>query len=552
MFTKKLPPTSPQVATNKVPFIEAAQVATSKTTSGNGALKYTTTNNPFVDQLSEGGRYKAPRPFNAIAHDCEILWAANPLNSVKFALFCRIINRDTVLWDGTKLTSQKGFELKHEAIMRMIWLQIKHPKVFWDNVHLLVAAGSWHDIFTMLQTDLVYNGWENRKLNWNFFADLIHAGLQNPNQSELIKKYLPSIKAKSDCKTVEAQANNTVAKWVCSWLIGGKNGEYKNYKAYRKLKSSGNAHTWQKLISQRKFDEIDFSKIHGRALSILVKSKFLIKTGLSDKYSAWVSKPTTEVKYTGFVHELFAPIQNKTAVSIQKHEYETINKQFATLVQKGGEKPQTKFIVVRDTSASMASQATGTKMSCYNVAKALALYFSEFLSGKFANAWIEFNSSAKLHTWKGETPVDKWCNDRSSIVGSTNFKSVINLFVQLKNQGVDEQDFPTGILCISDGEFDQASVNTTNREEALNKLSSAGFSKAFVDNFTIVLWNLTNSYYGRQKSVFETPVATVPNFYYMSGYSGAIISFLTGEVKNAKELVEEALNQDLLNMVHLE
>ena len=43
---------------------------------------------------------------------------------------------------------------------------------------------------------------------------------------------------------------------------------------YRKLKQSGTAHTWQQLISQKKLLELDFNTIHGRALSLLVGSKF--------------------------------------------------------------------------------------------------------------------------------------------------------------------------------------------------------------------------------------------------------------------------------------
>src|SRR5690606_28258215 len=122
-----------------------------------------------------------------------------------------------------------------------------------------------------------------------------------------LKKYLPQIKATSACTTVESQADTLIGKWICSLLFGTKDNETgSTYKRYRKLKSGGTAHEWQQLISQRKFDRIDFSKIHGRALNLLVRSKFLANQGLADKYAAWVAKPETEVKYTGFVHELFA------------------------------------------------------------------------------------------------------------------------------------------------------------------------------------------------------------------------------------------------------
>jgi hypothetical protein len=139
--------------------------------------------------------------------------------------------------------------------MRMIWLHMNAPKTFWNNVTLMIAVGSWKDIFTMLQYDLVYNGWEGRKLNWDKFGKLIVAGLADENQNNLLKKYLPQIKARSACKTVESQADSMIAKWICSLLYGNKENASSTYKMYRKLKTSGTAHEWQKLISQGKHEK---------------------------------------------------------------------------------------------------------------------------------------------------------------------------------------------------------------------------------------------------------------------------------------------------------
>ncbi|MDR1018984.1 MAG: DUF2828 family protein [Lachnospiraceae bacterium] len=372
-----------------------------------------------------------------------------------------MITRKTRYLDGSETeVPQKGAEMKHEGIMRMIWLHLKDEEVFWKNIGLFISAGSWKDIFMMLSYDLIYNGWDGRKLNWGKFGDLILSGLENKNTSDLVKKYIPQIKSNSACKTVESQADNLIGKWLCSILFGNK-GEEKGYtyKQYRIFKTSGTAHEWQKLISQRRFDRIDFSKIHGRALSLLVQSKFLFNQNLSDKYKEWIGSPETkDVKYTGFVHELFKNADR----NLSEEEELTINKQFQTLVNKAGDVGQTPFIVVRDTSGSMESVASGTNMSCYNVAKALGLYFSEFLKGSFSNAWIEFNSDAKFHLWKGNTPVEKWRNDHTSYVGSTNFQSVIDLFVKLKNEGISEADFPKGILCISDSEFDRYELDVND------------------------------------------------------------------------------------------
>ena len=531
-------------------FVSAAMKKGAETRSQNGALKYSTTGNDFVDQFGKLGTYKAPRAFNTIAKDQELIWSQNKLLTVAFTLYIRMITRVTDVFGRKTSVSQKGAELRHEGIMRMIWLHLNAPKTFWNNVPLMISVGSWKDVFTMLQYDLVYNGWNDRKLDWTKFGNLIMTGLSDDTQNNLIKKYLPQIKANSACKTVEAQADNIIAKWICSLLYGSKTGsESSTYKMYRKLKTSGSAHEWQKLISQGKHSLIDFNTIHGRALNKLVRSKYLSNQGLTEKYEKWITKSDVEAKFTGFVHELFERMpSSKSSLGVAKEE--TINKQFATLVKKGGDvNKETSLIVVRDTSGSMGSGAAGTNMSCYDIGKALALYFSEFLTGQFANAWIEFNSSAKMHTWKGETPVDKWYNDKSSYVGSTNFQSVINLFVKLKSQGIAESEFPTGILCISDGEFNPSQLGKTNVEAAKSTLLRGGFSKAYVDNFVIVLWNLQHGYGGGGRK-FETH-GDVQNVFYFSGYSAATVSFLTDDIKTASELFDAAMNQEVLSLVKL-
>ena len=536
------------------PFVKAAQKKTVETFSGNGALKFSSTLDSFVDQFGRVGSYRAPRAFSEIEKDCELLWAEDQLNTVKFIHYLRTISRKVQLITG-EITEepQKGGEMKFESIMRMIWLSQKSPEVFWKNIGLFVSLGSWHDVFTMLQYDLIYNGWNNRKLDWNKFGNLIVSALDNTNTVDLVKKYLPQVKAKSVCKSIESQANCLVAKWICSLLFGPKESSY-NYKLYRKLKSSGTAHDWQQLISQRKFDKIDFAKIHGRALTKLVKGKFLENQGLKDKYTAWVAAPSTELKFTGFVHELFEGLPSSLS-GLEKHRQDTINKQFDTLVEKAKSEfkdNSCKWLPVIDTSGSMGSQATGTKATCLHVAKSLALYFSDFLTGDFSDTFVEFNSKAKLHHWKGATPIEKWYNNRCSYVGNTNFQSVIDLLVEIKQQGVDETYFPTGILAISDMEFDPASLNKTNVDVARSKLANAGFSKEYVEKFQIVLWNLQNNAYGRNSGAkFETD-ANERGTYYFSGYSGSVISFLNGhELLTAREVFNKAMDQTVLNMIQV-
>lgn len=544
---------------SKSTFVEAALKESAKTLTGNGGLAYKTTGDPFVDQFGSTSKYREIRSFSDIAKDCEILWAVNKEDTIKFIFFLRMICRKINGNSFVTEQSQKGSELRHEGLMRLIWLHTKDKEVFWKNAWLIPLIGSWKDLFVMLRYDLIYNGWEHRVLDWDRFAELIVSGLNSKSQTNLVRKYLPQIKARSKCTTVEAQANCIIAKWICSKLYGASGTKtdaekYQIYRSYAKMKTLGTAHSWQQLISKQRYSEIDFDKIHGRALSLLIHSKFLKNHDLEEKYKEWIGSPEIkEVKYTGFVHELFKHIQNVRVLhKVEKHIQDTINKQFMTLVNKCKEEGNTTdLIVVRDTSGSMNSDAVGTSMSCYAVSKAIALYFSYFLRGRFQNAWIEFNSNAKMHEWRGNTPIEKWFNDTSFYVGDTNFESVINLFIKLKRSGVSEEEFPRGILVISDCELNPRDLNTTSVEQVHNDLKEAGFSKDYIDNFVICLWNLRNYYYG---SSDQTPFQTygdVKNVYYMSGYSAQIVSFLNGKIKTTRDLFDEAMNQEILNMIKI-
>lgn len=546
-------------------FIKGGLKKAARTTSlGNHAVKYTTTGNDFCDDFGKVSNYKAPRTYSDVATTMSTLWSQNKTDAVKMAFYVRMVTRVTALPDGNKTeTTQRGQGLKHEGIFRMLWLAINHPETFWKNIPLFISVGSWKDIITMLSYDLQYNGWEGRTLDWNQFGGLIKAGLENPNSSNLVKKYLPQIKANSVCKTVEAQADNIIAKWISSILFGGKESPA-NYKKYRKLKTSGTAHEWQKLISQKNMLAINFDTVHGRALAQLVTGKFLANNGLEKAYTKWIeSKPIA--KYTGYVYELLAPVKvGYTNSKLSKLQEMTINKQFAGIIdtaKKGMDPDDTGLLVVVDTSSSMVSAVTGTKVSAYSVAKAMALYFSYLLKGTFENCWMEFNDSAELKQWKGSTPVEKLQNDRSEAYGSTNFQSVGLLFAKLRKKGVPEKDFPRGILCLSDGCFNPAgSGNKTNHKALLKTLKDAGFSKDYITNFKTILWDVPNGYYGKSQTAFED-FADCPNLFHLSGLDPAAIAFVTGtvgpdgKVKTTPQTTEEmfaaAMDQEILNMISL-
>lgn len=85
-------------------------------------------------------------------------------------------------------------------------------------------------------------------------------------------------------------------------------------------------------------------------------------------------------------------------------------------------------------------------------------------------------------------------------------------------------------------------------------LSKCGFSKEYVDNFKLVLWDIPNSYYGSSTPKFEA-LANTPNIFHMSGFDPAGIAFLTGTKqvtsipRTPEELFETAMQQELIQLL---
>lgn len=528
------------------------------TTSGNGALKLTSTGDPFVDQFGLISQYRQLRPYSSISKDMQELWNIDPMYTLKLLFYIRLITRKVKFSNGTETSKvQKGAGLRHEAFMRMLWLAVNHSDVFYKNLPLFITIGSWKDIIQLMSYDLQYHGWDNKVLDFNKMSDFILAGLENPNTCNLVKKFLPTIKAKSKCKTLESQADTIIGKFLTHKLFDS--GEFspklhsKNYYLYRKLKSSGTAHEWQQMISRSQFN-IDFSKVHGRALALLVSGNYLKNHNLEKDYENWIKKQPV-AKFTGFVYELFKGL-NLNSPLYKKY---TIDKQFENLIQtaKEGSSTESSFIVARDVSGSMSSNVKGLTISSNDVAKSIALYFSYLLKGNFANSYIEFSHKPILKYWEGDSPTDKYLKNINYCFGDTNFLGIADLFIEIyKHTSIEK--FPTGLICISDGEFNDSGDNKTNFQSFKKRLLKAGFPKDYVDNFKIVLWDIPNAFYSFDeiRPKFES-YADTPNFFYMGGLDPAGITFLLGgEVnksipKTPRELFETAMNQEIMDYIQM-
>ena len=560
----------PDVLAKDANIFEQEMYAQQHTTySENGAMKLITTGNPLVDDFGRLGMYRAPRGVNRTFETMERLYAVDPLLAVKEMAYLRLITRD-IKYQTETFKAQRGQGLRSEFLSRLMWLVIHHKATFQKNLLLFISIGSWQDFFDLLELDLSYihNG-RNHVLDWNWMLAFLANYLQDSEQCNLIKKYLPQIKNAKRCTTLHSQCTNYIAKKIANYLFEGEKDRI--YAQYRHLKASGTAHQWQQAISRKDFANINFNAIAGRALQKLTNSKFLENQGLEKKFEKWMEAQPI-AKFTGYPYELFKNIAtgycstwNCKTINLKNYQKMAINKQFMSLIEtaKQNMNRDSKFICAIDTSGSMTEDATGTGISAAVVAKSMAVYFSYLLEGKFANTFLEFEDRCAIHSFKGSTPLEKFQTHCGSNWGSTNFLSVADLFCNLKNKGYKEEDFPTGVICVSDGEFGpsnryyygESNPEASNFNMFLQKLRNAGFSEEFVSNFKLVLWDVPRG----QSPKFEA-LANRENFFYMSGFDPAGIAFLTGKEmhdktlaapKTAEELFYVAMDQEILNRIEL-
>lgn len=280
-------------------------------------------NDEFVKNFAAMPKFKKPRSYKEVEQDMNKLWNINPELCLKLAVYARLITRRTKIVKGSSpefLGVQQGKGLRNEGILRIMWIAINHPNTFRANIAYFIAAGSWKDIFKMLSLDLQYHGWENRKLNWNFFYQVISAGLSNRETTNLVRKYMPTIRTNKRCITEQSKANTLVGRWLARKLYS-KIDKQTAFRIYRSTKSSGLAHQWQQVISKQLYDKLNFDIISRKALTLLANSKFLKNHNLEEKYAEWLKNYS--IKYDAndkikFYAAMKQPLLNKLKVKYKR------------------------------------------------------------------------------------------------------------------------------------------------------------------------------------------------------------------------------------------
>ena len=547
------------IAFNKAAFTETE----------NGAKTYVSTSSALVDQFGKACNFRGRR-IEEVFEDQARIWDESAEAALRFPFYLRMVTRKIKL-NSEKETDkvQNGQGARDEAFKRLLWIAKEQPMSFYANIWALPLVGSWKDVWTLMFYDVTLNV---NAIEQKAMFEILTQGLLCDAHADLIKKYMPRIKSKSKIKTEWNRITNDLAKSFAQFMGI-------SYKEYNKIKSGGNAHNFQKLICARKYDALKWNHIPGRALNLLVSSKFLSNHGLEDNYEKWIMEQPV-AKFTGYVFELAKRLRdvNGGTHRFLRHDTKipialkhTLDAQFNGLVEQArldGNITENVWCCL-DTSGSMNQQVNGLKdVYCSDIATSLALFFATLNTGAFHNKVIMFDNVSRPYDMVGESFCDRIMNLPHVGCGGTNFQSAVDeiIKIRIEHPEIPLEDYPTTLIVVSDMEFNPVNYGwgyckgETNFEYSKNALKEV-FPSDFVDNMKFIWWDCASRY---GTNHFEGDSLT-SGCHFFSGFDGSIINLVLGkdsEVINektnktrqmtAEEVVDKALNQEILTYINLE
>ncbi len=489
----------------------------------NGALAYSTTKSAILDYF--GSTTSFERTAEQVSVDLYKMWAENPLLTLKTIFYTRMITREVA---GMPDVIHKGQGNRNEFRHAMNWLSNKDRGIFERVLRFIPVVGSWKDVFHPELRDTI-----GPKL----CAELITFKLNKKGQenvSELVHKYIPTIRSKSNIKNEKQRATVEFAKKLCRELG-------MTHDQYRKFKASGKLHNFQRKMCRNQWNELNFDEIPGIALAKLVSSKgkedgktIIERHNLEPKYIDWIkSKPCAP--FNGYPYQLLN-YNNLSKTSLASEI--TIEKQFNTLIERGrkaGGINGNVFVAV-DSSRSMSCPIDGSDTSALDVAVSLGIYFSKLNTGAFKDHIIGFDSQSKLFKLP-ESPIKAYREIVSnSFMGSTNFLSVIDCIVQTrkKNPAIHLREYPSTILVVSDMQF-----NDTGNRSTYDLVISEKFAEVGLPVPTMIWWQVNS-----RGPVFHGQMND-PGTVIISGFDGNIITSILGGEQTKTEQIVDSITQEV-------
>ena len=444
----------------------------------NGAVKHLTTKSAVLDMFALCGAYRSRSE-----KDCILAFKNAYEENPVLALKCLFYLRDCRGGQGERRFFRVCFR----------WLAENHEEAARRNLENVSEYGRWDDlIYATVETKL-----ERAALVLVAKQLTLDMGCKTPS---LLAKWMPSENASS--KETKRVAN------IVRSRLGMSHKEYR--KTLSVLRTRINI--VEKLMSQNRWDEIEFDKIPSKA-GLVYKNAFARRDIIAKKYEEFAKDETKTVNAsTLYPYEIVEKALHSSGADT---DVAMIEKYWENQIDILNGEP-CKMLCVCDTSGSMH----GTPI---NVAIGLSMYCAERIGGDFKNHYISFSSRPQLIKIEGVNFVDKVHRIyRTNLCENTNIEATFDLLKKIALNSKPE-DVPEVITIISDMQIDNMTGcgcggNTPHWTEKTAMTEMEKIRASWEDDGLkcprLVYWNVD----ARNNTILDAG----PNVSFVSGFSPII------------------------------
>ena len=506
-------------------FLNAMKNATNFTYTENGALTHKSTGTDLYDMFALGGAMRTRSDEDVILM-FQKAYKENPVYAMKCLFYLR---------DGRGGQGERRF---FRTVMK--YMAKHNTDAVRDMIEHIPEYGRWDDLYVFVGTPLEKDAFE-------FIKGQLALDVQCKTPS-LLGKWLKSENTSS--------AESRKLAHITKTHMGMTSRQYR--KTLSILRARINI--VERLMSENRWDEIEFDKIPSRA-GLIYKNAFARHDIEREKngartYEDFAKDATTKVNAKAlYPYEVVDKALNRmrhswgsNTVALDDTDRLMINKYWDNLADYFNGKTFNGMAIV-DTSGSMCGSEASAPI---NVAISLGMYCAEKAKGPFQNHFISFESNPHFIEVEGVDFCDKvYRVSRAPWGDSTNVEGAFDMMLDVAIANHCTQDeIPQNLIVISDMEFNYCvssnayrsswgggGVDNTLFEKMRAKWAAHGYAMPH-----LVFWNVQ----ARQNNI---PMRDEANVSYVSGMSPVIYEMLLSG-KTAQDLMYEKLDSERYAPIH--
>lgn len=505
-------------------FLNAMKNATNFTYTENGALTHKSTGTDLYDMFALGGAMRTRSDEDVILM-FQKAYKENPVYAMKCLFYLRDVR------------GGQGERRFFRTVMK--YMAKYNADAIRDMIQHIPEYGRWDDLYVFVDTPLEKDAFE-------FIKGQLALDVQCKTPS-LLGKWLKSENTSS--------AESRKLAHITKTYMGMTSRQYR--KTLSILRARINI--VERLMSENRWDEIEFDKIPSRA-GLIYKNAFARHDIEREKngartYEDFAKDTTTKVNAKAlYPYEVVDKALNRmrrswgSTVALDDTDRLMINKYWDNLADYFNGKTFNGMAIV-DTSGSMCGSEASAPI---NVAISLGMYCAEKAKGPFQNHFISFESNPHFIEVEGVDFCDKvYRVSRAPWGDSTNIEGAFDMMLDVAIANHCTQDeIPQNLIVISDMEFNYCvssnayrsswgggGVNDTLFEKMRAKWAVHGYAMPH-----LVFWNVQ----ARQNNI---PMRDEANVSYVSGMSPVIYEMLLSG-KTAQDLMYEKLDSERYAPIH--